>query len=216
MVAFDADYALRDIFFPQVGLENHTAGNVCHTGFYLDGGFAWVTDPGWERELGYAEDTLVTRVTLRHAGLGLRVRFTDYVDMARNWLFRNLELTSDRPANVARVFFHYDWYIKEVDLGCTTGYDATQHAVIAYKKDRYFLLGGRSPAGEGIGTWANGKKGDGRSGTWVDAEDGELSRNRIEQGVGRHDDRLRLRAPYRRAGPRRSATGSAWRPTSRA
>ena len=179
MVAFDADYALRDIFFPQVGLENHTAGNVCHTGFYLDGGFAWVTDPGWERELGYAEDTLVTSVTLRHAGLGLRVRFTDYVDMARNWLFRNLELTSDRPVDVARVFFHYDWYIKEVDLGCTTGYDAAQHAVIAYKKDRYFLLGGRSPAGEGIGTWANGKKGDGRSGTWVDAEDGELSRNRI-------------------------------------
>ena len=182
MVAFDADYALRDIFYPQVGLENHTAGSVCHTGFFLDGRFAWETDPGWERELGYAEDTLVTKVTLRHAGLGLRVRFTDYVDMARNWLFRNLELTCDRPVAVARVFFHYDWYIKEVDLGCTTGYDAAQHAVIAYKKDRYFLLGGRSPAGEGIGTWANGKKGDGRSGTWVDAEDGELSRNRIEQG----------------------------------
>ena len=41
MVAFDADYALRDIFYPQVGLENHTAGSVCRTGFFLDGRFAW-------------------------------------------------------------------------------------------------------------------------------------------------------------------------------
>ena len=193
MVAFDADYALRDIFYPQVGLENHTGGSVCRTGFFLDGRFAWEADPGWERELGYAEDTLVTEVTLRHAELGLRVRFTDYVDMARDWLFRNLELTSDRPVNVARVFFHYDWYIKEVDLGCTTGYDAVQHAVIAYKKDRYFLLGGRSPAGEGIGTWANGKKGGSLAGTWVDAQDGELGRNPIEQGSVDTDDRLRLR-----------------------
>jgi len=194
MVAFDADYALRDIFYPQVGLENHTGGSVCRTGFYLDGRFAWEADNGWERELGYAEDTLVTQVTLRHTELGLRVRFTDYVDMARDWLFRNLELTSDRPVEVARVFFHYDWYIKEVDLGCTTGYDAEQHAVIAYKKDRYFLLGGRSPAGDGIGTWAGTGSSRGRS-------------TRRSASIAGHS---------RPAGRRPSATGSAWRPTSRA
>ena len=37
LVAFDADYSLRDIFFPQVGLENHTGGNLCRTGVFLDG-----------------------------------------------------------------------------------------------------------------------------------------------------------------------------------
>ena len=37
MVAFAADYALRNIFYPQVGLENPTGGNVCRTGFWVDG-----------------------------------------------------------------------------------------------------------------------------------------------------------------------------------
>ncbi len=66
LVEYDADFAVRDIFFPQVGLENHTAGNSCRTGFYVDGRFAWVSDPGWERTLGYLGDTLVTDVRLQH------------------------------------------------------------------------------------------------------------------------------------------------------
>src|SRR2546421_3199300 len=168
LVAFDADYSVRDIFHPQVGLENHTAGNLCRTGFYMDGRFAWLNDPGWKLNLGYARDTLVTDVTARHDGYGLTVHFTDYVDMARDWLFRNLEVRTDETVHRVVVFFHYDWFIKESDLGCTTGYDPQQRAVIAYKKDRYFLLGGTSPSGNGIDSWANGKKGGDRAGTWLD------------------------------------------------
>jgi len=183
LVAFDAAYSLRDIFHPQVGLENHTAGNVCRTGFFLDGRFAWLEDEGWTRTLGYAEDTLVTDVHVRHPGLGLEVHFTDYVDMARDWLFRNLEVRCDAPVQRAIAFFHYDWYIKEADLGCTCAYDPRQRAVVAYKDDRYFLIGGRSPLGEGISSWATGKKGFDRAGTWLDAVDGELGRNPIDQGA---------------------------------
>ncbi len=182
VVAYDSNYAVRDIFFPQVGMENHTAGNLCRTGFYVDGRFAWVSDPGWERTLGYLGDTLVTNVVLRHPGLGLTVHFTDYVEMARDWWIRNLELTVDRPAQVVRVFFHYDWYIKEVDLGCTVFYEPKHRALIAYKADRYFLIGGQAGDQPGISAWAAGKKGQGRAGTWVDAEDGELGGNPIEQG----------------------------------
>ena len=58
LVGFDANYSVRDIFFPRVGDANHTMGNVCRTGFFIDGKFAWVYDPGWERHLGYAEDSL--------------------------------------------------------------------------------------------------------------------------------------------------------------
>jgi len=183
LVAFDADYSIRDIFHPQVGLENHTAGNLCRTGFYLDGRFTWLNDPGWKLNLGYAQDTLVTDVTARHDGHGVTVHFTDYVDMARDWLFRNLEVRTDQTVGRVVVFFHYDWFIKESDLGCTTGYDPLHRALIAYKKDRYFLLGGTSASGDGIDSWANGKKGGDRAGTWLDAEDGELGRNLIEQGA---------------------------------
>ena len=45
-----------------------------------------------------------------------------------------------------------------------------------------FSGGDAGGPGFGIDTWANGKKGNGLAGTWVDAEDGTLGRNPIEQG----------------------------------
>ena len=39
-VSFDRDYELRDIFFPHVGQENHTAGERCRTGVWFRGMFS--------------------------------------------------------------------------------------------------------------------------------------------------------------------------------
>jgi len=182
LVGFDANYSVRDLYFPRVGDANQTMGNLCRTGFFVDGKFAWLTDPAWERHLGYAEHSLVTDVTLKHPGLGITVKFEDFVDLARNWFIRNVSITSDSGFATARVFFHYDWFIEGSDLGNTVAYDPRHRSVIAYKADRYFLMGGHSGAEFGIDTWANGKKGGGAAGTWVDAEDGELGKNPIEQG----------------------------------
>jgi oligosaccharide amylase len=182
LVGFDANYSVRDIFFPRVGDANHTMGNVCRTGFFIDGKFAWVYDPGWERHLGYAEDSLVSDVTLTHPGLGITVKFEDYVDLARNWFIRNLEIKSKSGFTTGRVFFHYDWYIEGSDIGNTVLFEPRHRGIIAYKANRYFLAGGISGPEFGIDTWANGKKGNGLAGTWVDAEDGTLGRNPIEQG----------------------------------
>jgi oligosaccharide amylase len=182
LVGFDANYSVRDIFFPRVGDANHTMGNVCRTGFFIDGKFAWVSDPGWERNLGYAEDSLVSDVTLTHPGLGITVKFEDYVDLARNWFIRNLEIKSTSGFTRGHVFFHYDWYIEGSDIGNTVLFEPRHRGIIAYKANRYFLAGGISGPEFGIDTWANGKKGNGLAGTWVDAEDGTLGRNPIEQG----------------------------------
>ena len=37
LVGFDANYSVRDIYFPRVGDANQTMGNVCRTGFFIDG-----------------------------------------------------------------------------------------------------------------------------------------------------------------------------------
>ena len=182
-LGFDANYELRDIYFPRVGDVNHTMGNVCHTGFFIDGRFTWLEDPAWQRTIAYAEDSLVTDVTLRHPGFGVTVKFEDYVDLARNWFLRDITLVADRPFEVGRMFFHYDWYIGGTDIGNTVLYDPRYRGLIAYKSDRYFLLGGQADAEHGISSWANGKKGNGAAGTWKDAEDGLLGRNPIEQGA---------------------------------
>jgi len=182
LIGFDATYSIRDIFYPRVGDANHTMGNLCRVGFYIDRKFAWLDERAWDRKLGYAEDSLVSDVTVSHPGLGISVRFEDYIDLARNWFIRNLSVTSAVGFTVGRVFLHYDWYIEGSDIGNTVLYDPRHRGVIAYKANRYFLVGGQCDAEYGVSTWANGKKGNGLAGTWVDAEDGVLGKNPIEQG----------------------------------
>ena len=182
LVGFDANYALRDIYYPRVGEANHTMGNLCRTGFYVDGRFAWLYDGAWVRTLGYAQDSLVGDVTLAHPSLGITVRFEDYVDLARNWLIRGVEVSSANGCKSASAFFHFDWFIEGSDIGNTVLYEPRHRCVIAYKGNRYFLIGGQVGAEYGISSWANGKKGGDQQGTWVDAEDGVLGRNPIEQG----------------------------------
>jgi GH15 family glucan-1,4-alpha-glucosidase len=183
LVGFDATYSVRDIYFPRVGDANHTMGNLCRTGFFIDGKFAWLDDGAWQRTLSYAEDSLVSDVTLTHPRLGITVNFEDYIDLARNWFIRNVTVLSTSGFAVGRVFFHYDWYIEGSDIGNTVLFDPRHRGVIAYKADRYFLIGGQSGPDYGISSWANGKKGNGAQGTWVDAEDGVLGKNPIEQGA---------------------------------
>ena len=65
-VMFDADYRLRDVYFPNLGKENHTVGHPCRFGVFVDGRLSWVDGPEWERQIGYEPDTLVTDVTLTH------------------------------------------------------------------------------------------------------------------------------------------------------
>jgi GH15 family glucan-1,4-alpha-glucosidase len=182
LVGFDANYSVRDLYFPRVGDANQTMGNICRTGLFIDGKFAWLDAPGWERNLGYAEDSLVSDVTLKHAGLGVTVKFGDYVDLARNWFIRDVAVQSATGFSTGRIFFHYDWYIEGSDIGNTVAFDPRHRGIIAYKGNRYFMIGGQCGPEFGISTWANGKKGNGAAGTWVDAEDGTLGRNPIEQG----------------------------------
>ena len=77
LVNFDKSYNLRDIYWPHVGQELHTAGDISHTGVWVDGQFAWLDAPEWQRELGYDRETLVTHVTLTHPKLQLQLVFND-------------------------------------------------------------------------------------------------------------------------------------------
>ena len=53
LVTFDSTYTLRDIYYPHVGLENHTVGDACRFGIWADGAFSWISDDGWERHIDY-------------------------------------------------------------------------------------------------------------------------------------------------------------------
>src|SRR5207245_9508113 len=81
-----------------------------------------------------------------------------------------------------RVVLRYGRFLEGSAVGNTMLYEPRHRGVIAYKANRYFLMGGQCDSAFGVTTWANGKKGNGLAGTWVDAEDGVLGQNPIEQG----------------------------------
>lgn len=186
LINFDKDYQLRDLYYPYVGKENHTAGHPFHFGVWADGNFRWLHDAGWERELRYEPDTLVTRVRLRHPDLGLTLECCDAVDFHENLYLRRVTIHDERDRErQVRLFFHHDFHISESEVGDTAYYEPERRAVLHYKADRWFMINGL-PAGaekEGIDSWATGTKElHGQEGTFRDAEDGELGRNPIAQG----------------------------------
>ena len=185
LVTFDSLYQLRDVYFPNVGLENHTVGEVCRFGVWVDGLFSWTGDDGWERDLRYAHETLVSEVTLGNAGLGLRLRCRDAVDFDRNLYLKEVtvEDVAGRDREV-RLFQHFDAHLFGNDVGDSAFYDPRTRAVVHYKGRRFFLLSGVNGKGDaGLESFAIGlKEANGREGTWRDAEDGDLSRNLVAQG----------------------------------
>lgn len=198
LVTFDSRYQLRDIYFPQVGLENHTGGEPCRFGIWADGMFAWTGDDGWERDLRFAHETLVSEVTLGHSGLGIRVRCRDTVDFDRNIYLKEVTVEDvvGRDRDV-RLFQHFDARLSGNDIGDSAFYDPRTRAIVHYKGRRYFLLTGVNAKGEsGLTSFAIGtKEALGREGTWRDAEDGELSRNLVAQGSVDSVGMLGLRVP---------------------
>ena len=188
LVNLDSDLSIRDLYFPYVGWANHVGGHRCRVGVWTPDGFAWLEDGGWERRLGYETDTLVSDCTATHRVLGLRLKVSHAVLHDANVLLQRFRVENTRgEAREVRVFFAHDLRIDESDIGDTAFYDPYARAMIHYKRDRYFLFGGRigtSAKDEtGILEYACGEKGfRGAEGAWRDAEDGLLSMNAIAQG----------------------------------
>jgi glucoamylase len=183
-VNFDNQYALRDLFYPNVGQENHFAGEECHTGVWSNGRFAWVESSDWDKELGHVEDTLITNVRLYHPHWKLEVVFNEAVDFDQCLFLRQVTaINHDSASQEVRVFFHFDFHIYGVGVGDTILYDPARQAMLAYKGRRYFLVNVQNNDGVGVRNWAIGIADvQGREGTWRDAEDGRLEGNPIAQG----------------------------------
>jgi GH15 family glucan-1,4-alpha-glucosidase len=184
LVNFDTRYALRDIYFPHVGQENHTAGARNRFGVWVDGAFAWLDADDWRRDLRYDDETLVTRVTCVNDRLGVELRCVDGVDIGRDLYLKRVDVrdTTGRYRRV-RLFQHLDLYLWGNSDGDTAFFDPDCRALVGYKGQRYLWLGAQANGEAKLNQWAIGQKGiHGLEGTWRDAEDGQLSGNPITQG----------------------------------
>lgn len=215
LITFDGDYAMRDLYYPHVGMLNQLCGHKNPLGLWADGEFSWVEPDEWDLSLRYEEETLVGSVEAVNARLGLRLHATDTVHFRDDIFVRRIEVHNlqPRPREV-RLFFAYDFCVDQTDIGDTVLYDPSTDALIHYKRDRCFLMGGAveegaapglpeggmrqgvSGDGRGIFQFAAGtKRFQGAEGTWRDAEDGVLEGNPIAQGSVDSTYSLRLHVP---------------------
>src|SRR5258708_12207122 len=80
LLNFDKSYNLRDIYWPHVGQEIHTAGDISHTGVWLDDQFAWLNAPELQREMVYTKKSLATQIPVHLPGLQFQLASPSYYD----------------------------------------------------------------------------------------------------------------------------------------
>jgi GH15 family glucan-1,4-alpha-glucosidase len=184
MINFDHEYNIRDVYYPHVGMDNQTVGDVSFFGVWCDGQFLWIGNPAWEKTLDYDDDTLVTRVVARAPSLELEMTLSDCVDFDRDLFVRRIELRNlaDRERRV-RLYMHFDPHLWGNNVGDTVFFDPETHSLVAYKASRYVMLNASVGDRFGFSSFAIGtKEREGFQGTWRDAEDGNLQRTPIAQG----------------------------------
>lgn len=184
MINFDQDYNIRDVYYPHVGQDNQTVGDISQFGVWCDGKFAWMASPMWQKTLEYDDDTLVTRVHAVAAEMDLEMTIRDTIDFDRDVFVRCVELRNRKSTvRPVRLYTHFDPHLWGNAVGDTIFFDPEFNGLVAYKAQRYVLMNGSVDDQFGFQSFAIGsKERDGFQGTWRDAEDGNLQRNPIAQG----------------------------------
>jgi GH15 family glucan-1,4-alpha-glucosidase len=205
MINFDHEYNIRDVYYPHVGQDNQTVGDVSFFGVWCDGKFAWIGNPAWLKTLEYEDNTLVTRMTARAPSFDLEMTISDTVDFDRDVFLRRVELRNLRDAvRPVRLYMHIDPHLCGNAIGDTIFFDPEFNGLVAYKGRRYILMNGQVDDQFGFQSFAIGaKEREGYQGTWRDAEDGKLQRNPIAQGSVDATGMLEFNLPP-------SATKTAW------
>ncbi len=182
-VCFDAEGVLRDLYFPYVGLENHVGGYQHRVGVWWDGHFSWLDSREWNVEVGLADKSMLGLISYVHKQNGIRVKIKCVIYNEVPVFVRNLTfVNTGRQAKSVKVFFAQEFAIGENKFRNTAFYDPTKNAVIHYKGRRVFMVNGASPTG-GISDYTVGVFDfAGLAGSYMDAEDGVLSKNAVEHG----------------------------------
>jgi GH15 family glucan-1,4-alpha-glucosidase len=183
-INFRTDYALGEIYFPQVGRENQTGGRVWRFGVWVDGAFAWSTDPTFRRALRYRPETLVTDVTLENAALDIVLKCADAVDYHRDIYLRKVTLVNRRSApRDARLFFHQNPFLKGSERQNTVVYDPASRSMLCYRSDRWVLAGASNGTSYGVDHYGVGlKEVQGLEGVWRACETGRLGDTAVQHG----------------------------------
>ncbi len=183
LLGYDSRGALRDLYYPQVGLPNHLNGYRNRLGFWIHGLFSWIDDDGWTRRQEYVPGTLIGRSHFENQVLGIEILIEEAVLAESATHVRRLLITNTAAhPKAVKIFSTHDLRIGGHDVGDTAFYHPYSDSIIHYKGPHAFLFSG-SAGEQGLDEFTCGTKGfKGFEGTWRDAEDGHLHGQPIAQG----------------------------------
>lgn len=182
-VCFDHDGNVRDLYYPYVGLENHVGGYKHRVGVWWDGNFSWLSSVDWNIKIDLVNRSMLGQISYEHKTNGLKVIVKCVVYNELPVLVRAVTfVNTNRQAKIVKVFFGQEFVIGETKFRNTGFYDPTKNAIIHYKGRRVFMVNGQSED-KGIYDYTIGMFDfEGRKGSYIDAEDGNLSKNAVEHG----------------------------------
>lgn len=185
-VGLDEYGLVHDFYYPYVGLENLTnARSSQHKiGVWVDGQFKWVDDGSWQVEVDFETDALISSIKWHSDELAITLHSRDYIDSQYNALMRHISITNeaDHDRDV-RLFMHQVFQISREGRADTAIYVPDDHYVLDYKGRYCLLIAGKFADGQDFDQYAVGNYGiEGKAGTFLDADDGDLSGNAVEHG----------------------------------
>lgn len=187
---------VHDLYFPYVGLENHSSGQSTRhrVGLWIGGELSWLDeDEGWKFTFKYPHTALIGHTIAKNERLGVLIEFDDTVDSTVSAFLRNIHVVNlwDTEREI-RLFMHQVFVIGDARSNTDTAqYLPDSDAILHYRGRRAFVVSGRSD-GEPFDQYTVGLFGiEGHEGTYRDADDGELSFCNVEHG--RVDSALRFK-----------------------
>jgi GH15 family glucan-1,4-alpha-glucosidase len=185
-VGLNENGLVHDFYYPYVGLDNlTTARSMDHRiGVWVDNTFSWIDDKNWTTSVDFETDALVTNVEMRNEKLNVSLHFHDFVDSEYNAFCRQMTVHNlAANARNIRIFMHQVFEISRAGRADTALYEPDDHYILDYKGRVSLLIFGHDSHGNGFDQFSVGSYGvENKLGTYVDAEDGELTGNAVEHG----------------------------------
>ena len=185
-VGLDENGLVHDFYYPYVGLDNLTTARSSQhkIGIWVDGMFSWTDDGSWQIEVDFESDALISTIHMHSEVLAVTLYLQDFVDTEYNALVRRVHISNQTETERdIRLFMHQVFEISRAGRSDTALYVPDAHYILDYKGRYCLLIAGKYEDGTLFDEYAVGNYGiENKAGTFVDAEDGELSGNPVEHG----------------------------------
>lgn len=183
-VGLDDRSQVKDLYFPYIGSEQHIGNSRHKIGVWADDAISWIDEDAWEHKSKHSNGLAADHIVIKNDKIGIILEIEDLVAQTKNVFIRNIHIINLRSEErIIKLFTHQAFAISGTNTLDTVQYLPGEKAVLHYSGKRAFVIGGVNDMQDSFNHHSLGLYGNGLDGTWRDAEDGELTNGRADQGL---------------------------------